>query len=50
MFKINAFTQKGLRYRFRVRSNSIDEVRDVVDQLFANRPLRLVLVEAVNNG
>lgn len=47
MYRINAFTQKGLTFRFRVRSESIDEVRDLIDSLFAGQDLRLVLVEPV---
>lgn len=47
MFRVNAFTQKGTKFRFRIKSDSIQDVHNILDQIFAERRLRLVLVEPV---
>lgn len=47
MFRINAFTQKGTKFRFRIKSNSIHEVRDALSEIFGGQTMRLVLVEPV---
>ena len=47
MFKINAFTQKGTKFRFRIKSASIHEVRDALKEIFEGQTMRLVLVEPV---
>lgn len=47
MFKINAFTQKGTKFRFRIKSDSIHEVRDALSEIFNGQAMRLVLVEPV---
>ncbi|MFT7371579.1 MAG: hypothetical protein ACI9T9_000255 [Oleiphilaceae bacterium] len=47
MFRVNAFTQKGTKFRFRIKSNSIHEVRDALSEIFGGQTMRLVLVEPV---
>lgn len=45
MFRVNAFTQKGTKFRFRVRGESIHDVRETINTIFAGRDMRLILVE-----
>ena len=47
MFRVNAFTQKGTKFRFRVQSDNIQQVHQLLDQIFADQKLRLVLVEPI---
>ncbi len=47
MFRVNAFTQKGTKFRFRIKSDSIHHVRDTLKELFEGQDMRLVLVEPV---
>ena len=47
MFRVNAFTQKGTKFRFRIKSDSIHDVRDTLKELFEGQDMRLVLVEPV---
>ncbi len=47
MFRVNAFTQKGIKYRFRVQGNTIAEVHRIIDEIFKGKAMRLVLVEPV---
>jgi len=47
MFKVNAFTQKGTKFRFRIKSNNIHDVRDNLKVIFSGQNMRLVLVEPV---
>ncbi len=47
MFRVNAFTCKGTKFRFRIHAKSIQEVRDTLDKIFADTRMQLVLVESV---
>lgn len=47
MFRVNAFTKKGTKFRFRVQGESIHDVRATLDCIFEGREMRLVLVEPV---
>ena len=47
MFRVNAFSQKGTKFRFRIKSDSIHEVRDALSEIFDGQSMRLVLVEPV---
>mgnify|MGYP000046388895 CR=1 FL=1 len=47
MFRVNAFTQKGTKFRFRIKSDNIHTVRDCLKTIFAGQNMRLVLVEPV---
>lgn len=47
MFKVNAFTMKGTKFRFRVKSDSIHSVRKTLDTIFEGKEMRLVLVEPI---
>ncbi len=47
MFRVNAFTQKGTKFRFRIKSDSIHEVRGALKEIFGEQKMRLVLVEPV---
>ncbi len=47
MFKVNAFTQKGTKFRFRIKSDNIHKVRDTLKEIFQGQDMRLVLVEPV---
>ncbi|MCP5162948.1 MAG: hypothetical protein H6999_04520 [Hahellaceae bacterium] len=45
MYRVNAFTRKGTKFRFRIQAKSIQEVRATLDQIFADKEMQLVLVE-----
>ena len=45
MFRVNAFTQKGTKFRFRVQGDSIHSVRETINTIFAGKEMRLILVE-----
>ncbi|WP_168188234.1 hypothetical protein [Hahella sp. CCB-MM4] len=47
MFRINAFTSKGTKFRFRIQSESVADLQNVLDKIFAGRSMRLVLVEPI---
>jgi len=47
MFRVNAFSQKGTKFRFRIKSDNIHNVRDVLKTIFQDQDMRLVLVEPV---
>lgn len=47
MFRVNAFTQKGTKFRFRIKSDNIHTVRDALKAIFDGQQMRLVLVEPV---
>lgn len=47
MFRINAFSKKGTRFRFRIQSNNIQIVRDTLKAMFDDQEMRLILVEPV---
>jgi hypothetical protein len=47
MFRVNAFSQKGTKFRFRVQGDSIQAVRETINTIFAGRNMRLILVEPV---
>jgi len=47
MFRIKAFTKKGTKFRFRIKSNNVQELQTILDQIFAGRHLRMILVEPV---
>ncbi|MFT6028962.1 MAG: hypothetical protein ACI8O8_000693 [Oleiphilaceae bacterium] len=47
MFRVNAFTQKGTKFRFRIKSDDIHTVRDTLKAIFEGQKMRLVLVEPV---
>ena len=47
MFRVNAFTQKGTKFRFRIKSDDIHIVRESLKTIFAGQKMRLVLVEVV---
>ena len=49
MFRVNAFTQKGTKFRFRVQGENILDVQDKVHQMFRKLDMRLVLVEPVQH-
>ena len=48
MFRVNAFTQKGTKFRFRVQGEDIQDVQNKVHLMFRSMEMRLVLVEPVN--
>ena len=50
MFRVNAFTQKGTKFRFRVKGDSIHEVRKTLSVIFEGRDMRLVLVEPLSTA
>lgn len=45
MFRVNAFTQKGTKFRFRVKADSIHMARSAISEIFEGRKMRLILVE-----
>ncbi|MFD2230205.1 hypothetical protein [Alkalimarinus sediminis] len=45
MFRVNAFTEKGTKFRFRIKSDNILDVRKAIGEIFKGREMRLVLVE-----
>jgi len=45
MFRVNAFSKKGTRFRFRIQSDDIQNVRDTLKAIFDGQEMRLVLVE-----
>jgi len=47
MFRVNAFTKKGTKFRFRVQGDSIHSVRETLSEIFEGREMRLVLVEPI---
>ncbi len=47
MFRINAFTKKGTKFRFRIQSSDIHTVRATLKAIFEGQEMRLVLVEPV---
>lgn len=47
MFRVNAFTQKGTKFRFRIQAKDIDAVRAAIDTIFEGKRMRLVLVEPI---
>lgn len=47
MFRVNAFSKKGTKFRFRVKGDSIHDVRATLSTIFENREMRLVLVEPI---
>jgi len=47
MYRVNAFTQKGINFRFRVQGENILEVQDKVHQALRTMDMKLVLVEPV---
>ncbi|MFC3151550.1 hypothetical protein ACFOEK_10975 [Litoribrevibacter euphylliae] len=49
MYRVNAFTQKGTKFRFRVQGDNILDVQDKVHQMFRKLDMKLVLVEPVQH-
>lgn len=47
MFRVNAFSKKGTKFRFRIQSDSIHNVRDTLSEIFEGQEMRLVLVEPI---
>ncbi len=47
MFRVNAFSKKGTKFRFRIQGDSIHAVRSTLDTIFEGRDMRLVLVEPI---
>lgn len=47
MFRVNAFTKKGTKFRFRIKADNIQNVRDTISTIFDGREMRLVLVEPI---
>jgi len=47
MFRVNAFTQKGTKFRFQIKSDDIHAVRSTLKAIFDGQKMRLVLVEPV---
>ncbi|WP_020406303.1 hypothetical protein [Hahella ganghwensis] len=47
MFRVNAFTTKGTKFRFRIKSESVADLQSMLDKIFAGRSMRLVLVEPI---
>ena len=47
MFRVNAFTKKGTKFRFRIQGDNIHNVRDALSTIFEGREMRLVLVEPI---
>ncbi|MCH2158053.1 MULTISPECIES: hypothetical protein [unclassified Oleiphilus] len=48
MFRVNAFTQKGTKFRFRVQADNIHSVRETINEIFEGKAMRLVLVEPIS--
>ena len=44
---MNAFTQKGTKFQFRIKSDNIHAVRENLKTIFAGQKMRLILVELV---
>jgi len=47
MFRVNAFTKKGTKFRFRIQGDDIHAVRSTLSTIFEGREMRLVLVEPI---
>lgn len=47
MYRVNAFTQKGTRFRFRIQGGSIMDVHNKLDMMFKGKTMKMVLVERV---
>ena len=47
MFRVNAFTKKGTKFRFRIQGDDIHNVRETLHAIFEGQEMRLVLVEPV---
>ncbi len=45
MFRVNAFSKKGTKFRFRIKADDIHAVRLTLSTIFEGRDMRLVLVE-----
>ena len=50
MYRVNAFTQKGTRFRFRIEGGSILDVHDKIDLMFKGKSMKMVLVEKVSGN
>jgi len=44
MFKVNAFSKKGTKIRFRITGNDIHAVRKTLSTIFDGQEMRLILV------
>jgi hypothetical protein len=49
MYRVNAFTQKGTRFRFRIEGGSILDVHTKLDMMFRGKVMKMVLVERVKS-
>jgi len=47
MFRVNAFTSKGTKFRFRIQADDIHAVRKTIDTIFEGHNMRLILVEPI---
>ncbi len=47
MFRVNAFTKKGTKFRFRIQAADIHAVRTTLKTIFDGKEMRLVLVEPI---
>ncbi len=47
MYRVNAFSKKGTKFRFRIQGADIHAVRSTLDTIFEGRDMRLVLVEPI---
>jgi hypothetical protein len=47
MFRVNAFTHKGTKFRFRIQGEDIHAVRATLKTIFEGKAMRLVLVEPI---
>ena len=48
MYRINAISHRGVRFRFRLQGDSVHDIRDLIDTLLAGQNIRLVVVEALS--
>ncbi|WP_416397851.1 hypothetical protein [Allohahella sp. A8] len=47
MYRINAITSRGTRFRFRITSSHIDDLTTMLDKIFAGTAMHLVLVQPI---
>lgn len=47
MFRVNAFSKKGTKIRFRITGTDIHAVRQTISTIFDGQEMRLVLVEPI---
>ncbi|GAA3976748.1 hypothetical protein GCM10022278_37030 [Allohahella marinimesophila] len=47
MYRINAITSRGTRFRFRITSSHIDDLSNMLDKIFAGTAMHLVLIQPI---